>query len=330
MDIRNIRQLKQTAQARLDNARNADKIVLIYAGIITVLSLVVTAICYWLDSQISLQGGLSNMGKRTILSTLNLALPLISNFVIMCLELGFLAAMIRISRGLFTSEQTLRAGMSRFWAMIRAGLYMVANYCITGIGSFYLAAMIFVFTPLSKGATAILEPLVANIQNGTLVLENAVAMELAQAMIPMFILFGILYAAAVIPMMYQYRMVNYVLLDKPHMGAMAAIRASKLMMHRNRFALFKLDLSLWWYYGLALAVSLLCYGDMLLPLIGVTLPFSQDVSYFLFYGLYLAAQFALYWFFRNRVGVTYALAYEALKPKEEDSDGVVLGNIFQM
>ena len=60
------------------------------------------------------------------------------------------------------------------------------------------------------------------------------------------------------------------------------------------------------------------------------LPWSGDVSYFLFYGLYLAATLALVYFLRNRVDVTYALAYEALRPKEKETSGVVLGNIFNM
>ena len=100
MDIHNIRQLKQTALKRLETARDADKIILIYAGIITALSLVTTVICYWLDGQIAQQGGLSNMGTRTLLSTLNTVIPMVSNFAILCLELGFLAATIRIGRGL--------------------------------------------------------------------------------------------------------------------------------------------------------------------------------------------------------------------------------------
>lgn len=329
MDIRNIRELKQTATQRLQTARDAKKIILIYAGIITVLSLVTTVICYWLDSQISQQGGLSNMGTRTLLSTVNTVLPIVSNLAILCLELGFIAATIRISRGLFTSAQTLRAGMPRFWAMIRAGLYMLATYFMACIGSFYLAAMIFVLTPLSREATAILEPVIASATGSTLVLEEAVVMQVADAMIPMFVLFAVLCAAAVIPMSYRYRMVNFVLLDKPHLGAMAAIRESRRMMYRNRFTLLKLDLSLWWYYVLAMIASAICYGDALLPMLGIALPFSPGVAYFLFYGLYLAVQFAIYWFFRNQVGVTYALAYEALKPKEENTGGVVLGNIFQ-
>ena len=330
MNIRNIRALKQTAGERLDTAQQKQKILLIYAGITLGVSFLVTVIGYVLDLQISQQGGLSNMGTRTLLSTINTVLPMVSNFALLCLELGYLAAMIRISRGLYTSPQTLRAGMSRFWTMIRANLLIVANYFLAGFGSLYLASLVFTLTPLSQSTVEILEPLSASVLDGTLVLDDATAMALAETMVPMFGIFAVIFALLVIPMSYQYRMVNYILMDKPHYGAMLAIRESKLLMRRNRFALFKLDLSFWWYYLLLGLSTVLCYGDSLLSVCGISLPFSADVGYFLFFGLYLAALFAIYYFFLNRVSVTYALAYEALRPKEENTGGVVLGNIFQM
>ena len=76
--------------------------------------------------------------------------------------------------------------------------------------------------------------------------------------------------------------------------------------------------------------NVVCYGDILIVMLGVELPFSEDVSYFLFYGVHLVLVFGIYYYFRNKVGVIYALAYDSLKPKEAPTSGVVLGNIFQM
>ena len=87
------------------------------------------------------------------------------------------------------------------------------------------------------------------------------------------------------------------------------------MMKRNGFALFRLDLSLWWYFLLTALASAVGYGDVLLPMVGITLPWPETVSYFLFYGLFLVIQFAIYYFFGNRVGITYALAYDSLLPQ---------------
>ena len=98
----------------------------------------------------------------------------------------------------------------------------------------------------------------------------------------------------------------------------------------NRWNLFRLDLSMWWYYAAMLVSAAIGYGDQLLPDLGVTLPFSDTVSCFLFPGVYLAMTFVIFYFLRNRVEVTYALAYDSLRPREPENKGAVLGNIFQM
>ena len=101
------------------------------------------------------------------------------------------------------------------------------------------------------------------------------------------------------------------------------------MMRRNRLKLLRVDISLWWFYAAVLLANVIGYGDTILPMLGVSLPMSEDAAYYLFYALSLAILFAVYYFLRNRAEVTYALVYDDLRPKEKQ-DGVVLGNIFQM
>ena len=81
---------------------------------------------------------------------------------------------------------------------------------------------------------------------------------------------------------------------------------------------------------MTLAASLIGNTDLYLPLVGIELPMNPDVAYFFFFILYLALQLAAYYFLRNRLEVTYALVYDSLKPEEPQTNGVVLGNIFQM
>ena len=59
-------------------------------------------------------------------------------------------------------------------------------------------------------------------------------------------------------------------------------------------------------------------------------PVPETVAFFGFYLLYMAASFCVHYFLRNKAEVSYALAYDAVKPEEKQSGGVVLGNIFQM
>lgn len=331
MDIRNIRELKNTAAQRMEQAGNLAKIVLIYTLISVGASLLVTVVTYCLELQIDQYGGLSHIGTRSILATLSTVLPIVQSMAMMCLELGFIAAMIRISRGLYTSEQTLRAGMPRFWAMLRSTLMLFCIYFVAAVAGFYLATMIFVMTPLANGALELLIPLATAADPTALILEEAVELQLMQTMIPLFVLFGIIYALLVIPLSYRFRMVNYVLMHDPRAGAFTALRRSGAMMRGNCLALLKVDLSLWWYYALSALAMVVCYGDWILPALGVDLPVSPEVSFFLFYGLSLAAVFGINYCFRGRVGVIYALVFESIRPREEEnSGGVVLGNIFKM
>lgn len=331
MDIRNISSMKATAAQRLNNAGQQKKISLIYAGITVASAVLITVVNYILGLQIDQSGGLSNMGTRTLLSTLRTMLPLALSMFLMCLDVGYIAAMLRISRDQYTSPNTLRAGFERFWPLLRYTI--LQSFIFIGIMfvSAYVAVQVFLLTPLSQNTMAILLPMAeAGILDPATIADDAIYGELMLSMLPALVMTGILYAVLCIPIMYQYRMTYYVLLDKPGMGAMAAMRESRKMMKRNRFKLFRVDVSFWWYHGLCFLASLICYGDDLLPMLGIALPFSETVSYFLFYALFLVMEFGIYYLIRNRVEVTYALAYEALKPEEPKNDGIVLGNIFQM
>jgi uncharacterized membrane protein len=166
--------------------------------------------------------------------------------------------------------------------------------------------------------------------DSAVMIDDATYAQLVRAMMPCFAFGGVLMLILGGPIFYSFRMVNYVIIDKPAMGAFMALRESKKMMRGHRRQLLKLDVSLWWYYLASAVALLICYGDVLLPMLGVELPMSDTVAYFGFYALYLAASFAVHFFLRNRAEVCYALAYESVKPQENQDNGVILGNIFHM
>lgn len=330
MTIPSFKILKFNAAERLAAAQNEKKIVLIYAAVVTVLAALVTVINYALKLQIAQLGGLSNMGLRSVLSTVQSVLPMVQSMVVMCLDLGYVAAMVRISRQQYVSEHTLKLGFDRFWIMLRYTLVQGGIYALAAMAAFWLSMQVYLLTPLSNTLMAMVTPEMAdpNILMGMLQ-DPVFSGQLTSAMLPMVLIFGALYAILFIPISYSLRMAKYVIIDKPAQGAMYAIRESRKMMKGSCIRLFRLDLSLWWWFAISFGSSLLCYGDVLLPMVGVDLPFSADFSYFLFYALFLIVQFAACCFLRNRIEVVYAQAYNALKPREKDT-GVVLGNIFQM
>lgn len=333
MDIRNTRQLKTFAAERLDNARDGQKIVLIYTIITIAVTALMTVVSYCLNLQIAKTGGIGRMDTRSMLSTVQTLLPFAQTFFLLCLDLGYLSAMLRIARGQYASINGLRLGFDRFWVLLRCTLLKGLIYCGIGLISVYAAMMIYLMTPLSEPAMEVLTPLVTGtaVSGQTAVmLDDATYARLVSAMTPALILCGVFFLALSAPFFYKYRMADYLLIERPGDGAVAALRESRKMMKGNRWGLFRLDLSMWWYYAAMLISTLVCYGDQILPMLGVDLPLSADAGYFLFFAAYLAVVFAAYYFLRNRVEVTYALAYDSLRPKEPEDKGVVLGNIFQM
>lgn len=332
MDLRNRREIKTLALQRLKDSPSQQKIVLIYGALILGLAALVTVGDYVLGLQIDNYGGLSNLGKKSMLSSIQSMLPFAQSLLSLCLELGYLAAMLRIARGMYTSPQTLRLGFDRFWLLMRCTVFK--GLIMTGVlfSCLYFGMMIYMLTPFSDAAVDIVAPLMSQISvlDAGIVIDDATYSALVTAMAPGFVICGVLMLLLGVPILYNYRMVNYIIVDKPAIGALMALRESKIMMRGHRMELLKLDLGLWWYHLALGGITVLCYLDVLLPMMGVELPLSETVAYFASYGLYLAASFAVYFFLRNRVEVAYALAYDALKPKEQQSGGVVLGNIFQM
>ena len=332
MSLGNLREIKNRSEERLSQSASQQKIVMIYAALTLGLMLLVTVTNYVLGLQMDNFGGLSNLGKRTMLSSVQSMLPVVQSLVIMCLDLGYLAAMLRIARGMYTSPQTLRLGFDRFWLLLRCGIFK--GLIMTGVTfvSMYLGIMIFVLTPFSKAAVEIIAPIISQVSllNTEIVIDDVTYGLLMEAMLPAFGICGVLLLILGGPMYYNFRMVNYIIIDKPAIGAMMALRESKKMMKGHRLQLLKLDLSFWWYYLATGVAMVICYGDILLPMLGLELPVPEVVSFFGFYVLYLAASFGVHFFLRNRVEVCYSLAYDAVKPEEKQDGGVVLGNIFQM
>ena len=332
MDIYHTSEVKAAASRRLVDARQAKRIAAIYAGVTLGLSALVTILGLVLDGMMSSATGLSGMGRRTILSSAQSMLPWVVTLITMCVELGYQAAMLRVARGQYASPQTLRLGFDRFWVLLRCMLLEGLILFAIAFGGIYIASMLFMFTPFSGKAVELITPLLENVTllNPEMVLDEAIYAQLMQALIPAFVMCAIVVAAATIPVMFRLRMVRFVIIDKPGIGALAALGESRKMMKGNCLKLFKLDISLWAYYAGCVVASILCYGDILLPMLGISLPFSATVGYYLFFVLYLAVQFAVYYFLRNPAEVSYAIAYDSIRPKEPKTEGVALGNIFQM
>lgn len=328
------RELKQTASEKLAAAQNERQIVLLYSSLVVGIGLVNLLLQDLVSSQIANTGGLSNMGFRSFLSSVSTFLPVVCSILTLCLGFGYAGGMLRISRGQYASRNALKTGFERFWPLVRMKLLQGCIILGASMAAFYLSIMVFLLSPLSDSFNQILEPYLSGGSilggSGMIQIDAAALEQLSWMMLPIVLIFLVVFLAFVLPIVYRYRMADFVLLDHPEAGALYALRESRQMMRGNRWGLFRLDLSFWWYYVLLFLANALAYGDWLLSFAGITLPLSDSASFYLFALLSLAANFVLFYLLYNKLNVTYALAYGELKPKEEDRGGAVLGNIFQM
>lgn len=323
MSIPSAKYLKKKASNRLQSGNDPKKVVLVYAGIVALSSLVVTVVQDLLDSQISQTGGIQNIGTRSMLTTADTVLTIAQLLLVMCLTLGYTGSMLRIARGQYASPNSLKAGGERIWVLLRTRLLQMLIMTAAAFALCFLVVNVCLLTPLSNRVIAVMGTVSAEE-----LLSNGLAlMGLYSAMLPIMLI----YLVALVPLLWYfsctYRMVDYLLIDRPQLGAFGVLRESRRMMQGNMKMMLRVDLSFWWYYLLQALVSVLIYLNMVLAPFAIGLP--PEVLYWGTVVLYLAADFALRYFFSNKVAVTYALFYDSLCPKQEQS-GAVLGNIFQM
>ena len=332
MNLKNPRAIRTAALESLATQPNHHKVPLVYAGIFSLLSLAVVVVNHIISLKIDNMTGLANMGSRAIFSTISSVLSMVPTIFIIGWEMGYLTCVLRYARRRYVEPLDLKNGFSRFWPILRAKILMGLVYVGLAIGCMYLSVFIFMSLPISNAFYELMIPLMdsVTVMSTAITIDEATLAAASAAMWPAFVIFGVVFLVASLPVFYGFRMVHFCICDNGHRGALAAMKASRTMMKGHKRELFKLDLSFWWFFLLEGLVSVLCYLDFLLPMAGITLPLPEAVSYYGFYVLSLAGQVLLYWAFLNRVTVSRAIFYDAIRPQESASQGVALGNIFEL
>lgn len=292
------------------------KLALLHTGAAAALSLLLAVVNFLLQQSIDQTGGLSGMATRSILQTLQTTLQFASVLILPFWEISFIRAAILTGRGEPAVPKTLLSGFHRFGAVLRLYLMQALIYIGITIVATQLATMIFMLTPLSNPVVALMESMPLD-SEGMLTWDIQALSALLPKLIPVYILIVVFLIALSIPIFYRLRLSQYAIMDDTEIGAIAAMRISRRLMHGKCLALLRLDLRLWWYYALQLGAVVLCYGDTLLSLLGVSLPLSPGAAYFLFYMLYLVCQLALAWFFKSRVAAIYTQVYLSARTQEQ-------------
>jgi len=298
------------------------KLVLIHTAIALGSSLLISLLSYLLDRQIAGTGGLGGMGLRSLLSTAQTMLELTVLVVLPFWDIGLIYASLRWAKGENATPPNLLQGFRRVGAVLGANLLQGALYIAIGFAVSYLCVTIYMMTPFSRELIELFEPF---LQPGITVPEQEALMTpefmeaLFNAYTPLLICSAVLFVLVSIPVFYRLRFAQLAVMDG--FGPFASLLRSNRLAQYNCFWLFKLDLQFWRFYLLLILCLAISYGDNILRLLGVALPFSRDVSFFLFTGVGAICQGALLWQCQAPVLTSYALAYlhGPYPPAEETS-----------
>lgn len=300
------------------------KLTALHTGISAAASLLVALLTYLLRTGIGDTAGLGGIGTRAALETAQSLLELALSILAPFWALGFVAAALHLARRQEAAPRTLLNGFRRWGPALRLLLLEGVIYFAITFAAIQLGSFLYMMTPFSAPLNQLLEQLAAAGTADTaaltqmlLELDPKELMGIFWTMIPFLVLPAL---ALIIPVSYRLRLAQYILMDEPPVGALFAIVLSFRLMKSNCVKLFRLDLRFWWFYALEVLVQILCYGDLLLPLVGVELGMDALLASFLFYALALVGQAGLYVWQKPQVFTSYALFYDGMLPKEQPAE----------
>ena len=292
------------------------KLMLLHTAVSLGTTLLTTTIGFLLSRQIADTGGLSGMAARSILTTVQSVLELAVIMLLPFWEIGILRAALNWRRGENADVSHLAEGFRRFGSVLGLQFWSGAMYIAAGFAAFYCSMFFFLMTPWAHTTNEIFAqlPQFSTMEELLALMTPELTAQLTKRMLPMFILFGLLFTAVCIFLFYRVRFGDFFVMEGDE-GIKAMVKSFRLT-RGNCLQLLKLDLHFWWFYllqGLSVVIS---YGDGLLTAMGVSLPFGRDGSFFLFYITGILLQGILFWLFNAERLTTYCLAFDAFRPPE--------------
>lgn len=316
MTIRDRKTLKQTAGRRLAAASyKPRRLILIHSGITLAAVLLMAVIQYVITWQIDANGGgLTGLPLRSVLDTARTVVSIAYGILMPFWSVGIFYAGLRLARGKAAYPRVLLEGFRRRGPVLRLILMQALIYGIISVVTMYGAWIIYGMTPDGQAfANALMKLITTETFTDYYQLIEAIPTEVIEQVTWGYLpVFGVVWLLLIAPAAYRMRLAPYVLMDKDRTGAWKAIRTSGKLTRRNCGHLLLLDLSYWWYYLLPVVLLLPAYANVLLPLVGLSLPVDPAVLYLGGQVIYVVLTLIFECFAKPKVQTTYALAYDVL------------------
>ena len=316
MAILNSRELRARGASAAERFRPEGKrLVLVYCGVLALLGLGANGLHLYLDSQIGNTGGLSGLGLRSILQTVQSVLNFVNMFFGTFWSAGFLVAMLAMVRGRAPRTDDLTGGFRRFGAILAGIVFQVLVTVVVLIGVVNAASILFALTPAGAEFAEAMEPLMTDpnffTSEGAVNIELIPTDVLISGMLWMGPITLVLFLPVYIWLSYGFRLATFLMMERPIGGFRAHFESLRLM-RGHKWQMFRLDLGFWWYHILGVLVSGVGYLDVILALAGVELPVNELVLYFVTLAAYYVLMTGLYLWKKCDVDAAYALAFEQI------------------
>ena len=286
----------------------AKPVVARYTAVYLAVGLLVALTTLVCDLLMEQTGGLGDLGKRTLIGTVQMLIPLLAQAFLPLWAAGFTCCAMGFARKQPVENPHLLGGLRRWGVLLR--LYLCQSF-VYFAASYALLMVVMPVYMLTPWGTNMLETMTELMYTTT-----ATTQEMQDALIPtlkpLYMIWIPLVAALSVFLSYQFRLARYRVLDEDRPGAIRSLWESLRLIHRHRWQLVKLDLGWWWYYLLTALFSVILYVPELLTALGVTLPVDGNVLYLLCYLVYAVALGLLYLTSLAPVETSYALFYHRL------------------
>ena len=306
--------LHQQARNRLQALPgNPKKLVLIHTIIALGSSFLLTVITYLLDRLIEGTGGLSGLGLRSVLTTVQNVLMLTVTMALPFWQMGILYAALQWEQGTPTGFGSLLQGFRRFGSALGMHFFRSALMIALSFAAINIGTIIFMMTPFTQPLLELIAPM-TELGITPEQVESLMTPEWVEsafhASVPLLIIADVLYVIAAIPLFYRLRFADFAVMDGLTAGK--ALLKSFVITRKQSLQVFQLDLSFWWFYLLQILTVLLYDANTILPAIGISLPVSGVAGTLIFSALSILCQSILLWQWEGHRLTAYALAYRTL------------------
>ena len=316
--------LKAEATERLKAARvNPKHLILLNTGVVVALGLLVSGVNFLLGHQIGSTGGLSGLGMRSVLQTIQSLLGTGATLFTPFWAAGLLYCFALLLQNQEVRPASMLQGFRRVTKILSFSLLQLGAMLLVVMPLTYLASFLFLLTPVATKFAAVLLPM---LESGS-ILTAAGAVDLSliptELMISVSVSMGLIcllvYTPAFLFLSYSFHMGPYLIVTDQARGGPSALMMSMQLVRGHRMELFRLDLSYWWYYLLQAVGIVILYLDLLLPLLGITPGLDPTGFYFLTLIGYSGINLALDYWKKDQKLAAFVLAYERLAhPAEEE------------